>query len=138
MECLIWIMQPLPSLMQPLPSLMQRSRDYALRILRLYGSLPSGVMAQTLGKQLLRSGTSVGAQLRESRRSRSDSEMISKTESALQELEESAYWIDLLGESGVVEKSRLSSLMHESDELIAILVSGIKRLKSRQPFKLKR
>jgi len=114
------------------PDLLERTKAFALRIVRLYSSLPPSTAAQVMGKQILRSGTSVGAQLRESRRSRSDAEMISKTESALQELEETVYWLELLGESGLVEPERFDALMTEADELIAILVSGVKTLKSRR------
>jgi len=68
--------------------LLVRTKEFALRIIRLHGALPKTTVAGVIGKQVLRSGTSVGAQLREGKRSRSDAEMISKTESALQELEE--------------------------------------------------
>ena len=112
--------------------LLDRTKDFALRIVRLYSTLPPSTAAQVMGKQILRSGTSVGAQLRESRRSRSETEMMSKTESALQELEETVYWLELLGESGLVEPERLEVLMTEADELIAILVSGVETLKSRR------
>jgi len=114
------------------PDLLGRTKDFALRIIRLSASLPPSTAAQVMGKQILRSGTSVGAQLRESRRSRSETEMMSKTESALQELEETVYWLELLGESGLVEPERLEVLMTEADELIAILVSGVETLKSRR------
>ena len=118
--------------MTPNPSLLVRTKHYSLLIIRLYSDLPGGVVAQCLGKQLLRSGTSVGAQLRESRRSRSRAEMISKTESALQELEESVYWIELLQESGHLQDSSIEPLLEESNQLIAILVSGVRTLKSRK------
>jgi len=80
----------------------------------------------------LRSGTSVGAQLREGKRSRSDAEMISKTESALQELEETAYWLELLAESGMVDAKKLTGLRNEADQLTAILVTSTKSLKTRR------
>ena len=70
-----------------------RSKKFALRVVRLCSALPKTAEAQVLGKQVLRSGTSVGAQLREVKRSRSDAEMISKTHIALQELEETGYWL---------------------------------------------
>ena len=80
----------------------------------------------------MRSGTSVGAQLREGKRSRSDAEMISKTESALQELEETAYWLELLAESGMVDAKKLTGLRNEADQLTAILVTSAKSLKTRR------
>jgi len=86
-----------------------------------------------IGRQVLRLGTSVGAQLREGKRSRSDAEMISKTESALQELEETAYWLELLAESGMVDAKKLTGLRNEADQLTAILVTSAKSLKTRRP-----
>ena len=114
------------------PDILERTKLFALRIIRLYSSLPKTTEAQVLGRQVLRSGTSVGAHLREGRRSRSDAEMISKTEGALQELEETVYWFELLAESGIVEAVLLSELMEEADELTAILVTSVKTLKSRR------
>jgi four helix bundle protein len=83
-----------------------RTKQFALRIVRLYSALPSSAVAQVMGKQLLRSGTSVGAHFREATRSRSDAEFISKVEGALQELEETVYWLELLGESEVINLKR--------------------------------
>lgn len=88
--------------------ILERTKLFALRIIRLYSSLPKAVEAQVIGKQILRSGTSVGAQVREGNRSRSDAEMISKIEGALQELEETVYWLELLADSGIVKAERLS------------------------------
>jgi four helix bundle protein len=119
--------QGITSRRQKLPD---RARDFALRVIRLYTALPNGVLEQCIGKQLLRSGTSVGAQLSEGKRSRSRAEIISKTESALQELEESVYWMKLLVDSRILSSDRMTGLMLEADELTAILVSGINRLKS--------
>lgn len=112
--------------------MLERTKDFALRIIRLYSSLPKTTVAQVMGKQVLRSGTSVGAQLREAKRSRSNAELISKTESALQELEETVYWLELLGESAIVKPEMLTDLMDEADQLTAILVTSAKNLKSRR------
>jgi four helix bundle protein len=84
-----------------------------------------------LGKQLLRSGTSVGAHFREATRSRSDAEFISKVEGALQELDETVYWLELLAEGEVINSTRLGDLMEEADQLIAILVTCVRNAKSR-------
>ena len=73
--------------------LKMRTKKFALRIIRLYSAVPKTTEAQVIGKQLLRSGTSVGAHYRESTRARSTAEFISKLEGGLQELEESAYWL---------------------------------------------
>jgi four helix bundle protein len=86
-------------------------------------------VAQVLGKQLLRSGTSVGAQYCEAHRARSTAEFVSKLASALQELEETQYWLELLAESGIVPPSRLIGLQTEANELTAIFVRSIKTAK---------
>ncbi len=79
-----------------------RTKRFALRIIRLFAALPKSVEAQVLGKQLLRSGTSVGAHYREGHRARSNAEFISKLEAGLQELEETSYWLELLSGSGIM------------------------------------
>jgi four helix bundle protein len=77
-----------------------RTKRFALDIISLFTALPVRPQAQVMGKQALRSGTSVGAHYREAGRARSDAEFISKMEGALQELEETVYWLELLKESG--------------------------------------
>ena len=101
-----------------------RTKEFALRIVRLYQALPDTGEAKVLGKQILRSGTSVGAQYREARRARSKNEFQAKIESALQELEETGYWLELLGESKIIPSEKLASLFQEQRELTAILVSS--------------
>ena len=113
-------------------SILDRTKSFALRIVRLYAGLPKTTEAQVIGKQVLRSGTSVGAHVREGKRSRSDAELISKTEGALQELEETVYWLELLVECGIVKVDMLAGLMKEADELTAILVTSTKTLKRRR------
>ena len=109
-----------------------RTKAFALRIIKLYVALPKRTEAQVMGKQVLRSGTSVGAHYRESLRARSNAEVISKIEGGLQELEETQYWLELLAESGTVPEDRLSSLLQETDELTAILVTCVKKVKARK------
>ncbi len=108
-----------------------RTREFALRIIRLYSSLPKTTEAQVLGKQVLRSGTSVGAHYREGQRARSDADFINKNESALQELDGTAYWLELLAESGIVPAEKLAALRQETDELIAIFVTIVTKVKQR-------
>ena|ERR1700674_4331642 len=108
-----------------------RTRAFALRIVRLYTSLPKVAEAQVLGKQLLRSGTSVGAHYHEATRARSNAEFISKPQGGLQELEETIYWLNLLIDGDIVKKEQLSSLCQEADELVAILVASVKTVKRR-------
>jgi four helix bundle protein len=109
-----------------------RTRSFALRIVRLYTSLPKTAEAQVLGKQLLRSGTSVGAHYHEATRSRSNAEFISKIEAGMQELEETVYWLNLLIDSGIVRKAQVSELCDEADELMAIFVASVKTVKGRR------
>lgn len=111
--------------------LKERTKRYAVRIIRLFTALPMSTEAQVLGKQLLRSGTSVGAHYREATRSRSTAEFVSKIEGGLQELAESAYWLELLVESEIIPVERLADLMKESDELTAILITCAKNAKAK-------
>lgn len=106
-----------------------RTRDFALRIIRLYSSLPKSTEAQVIGKQVLRSGTSVGANYREGLRARSRPEYATKLNIALMELEETLYWLELMEES-VLNNAEVSKLKLEVGELCAILVTLIKRAKS--------
>jgi len=112
--------------------LSERTKAFALKIIQLYSSLPKSAEAQVIGKQLLRSGTSVGAQYREACRARSRSEFISKIESGLQELEETIYWIELLMEGGIDTEARLKPVLHEARELVAMLTASVKTVKQRK------
>ena len=106
-----------------------RTRDFALRVIRLYSSLPKSAEAQVIGRQLLHSGTSVGANYREGLRARSRSEYGTKLNISLMELEETLYWLELL-EAAVLRTTEVNSLKAEAGELCAILVTLIKRSKS--------
>lgn len=112
-----------------------RTKEFALRVIRLYTSLPKTTEAQVIGKQLLRSGTSVGAHYREGTRARSDAEFISKIEGGLQELEESCYWLELLVDAGIVPDAKLSELMDEANQLTAILTTCSKKAKQKKDGK---
>ena len=106
-----------------------RTRDFALRVIRLYTALPKSTVGQVIGKQVLRSGTSVGANYREGLRARSSGEYATKLNISLMELEETLYWLELLEES-VIKNAEVTSLKEEVNELCAILVTLIKRAKS--------
>jgi four helix bundle protein len=108
-----------------------RTKRYALETIRVYGTLPKTIEAQILGKQVLRSATSIGAHYREAHRSRSDAEFVSKLETALQELEETLYWLELLEEANIVPRDSLTSLKTETKELIAIFTTSVKTVKTR-------
>jgi four helix bundle protein len=109
--------------------LRQRTKTFAPRVIRLFGALPRTVEAQILGKQVLRSGTSVGANHREAYRSRSKAEFIAKTGDCLREIEETAYWLELLVEGKIVSSEKLASLRQETNELVAIFVTIVKKAK---------
>lgn len=106
-----------------------RTKLFALRIIKLYSSLPQTTVAQVMGKQILRSGTSVGAQYREATRARSTAEFVSKVEGGLQELEETGYWLELLIDAGIVTEAKLADLRQEAEELTAMLVASAKTAK---------
>jgi four helix bundle protein len=109
-----------------------RTKQFALRMIRLYTSLPKTTEAQVIGKQVLRSGTSVGAQYREAQRAKSDADFINKVEGSLQELDETGYWLELLKDSGIFSVEKLNPLLKETDELTAILVTIVKKVKNRR------
>jgi|GEM_PF-287813 len=89
--------------------------------------------AQVLANQVLRAGTSVGAHYREAGRAKSDADFISKIEGALQELDETAYWLELIGEAEILPMKRLEPLHAEAEELMAILVTIVTRVKRKNP-----
>src|SRR5437667_3183273 len=95
----------------------------------MFSTLPKTAEAQVLGKQALRSETSVGANYREAYRGRSKAEFIAKCGDSLRELEEIAYWLELLVDGKIVPSETLSALRQECDELIAIFVTILKRSK---------
>jgi four helix bundle protein len=107
-----------------------RLRQFAIRIIALYGALPRHTVGRTLGKQLLRSGTGVGAHYSEAAHARSNDEFTAKLDLALQELSETEYWLDLLVEAGIVSAGKLKLLQQELDELRSILITISKRVKA--------
>jgi four helix bundle protein len=109
-----------------------RTKQFALEIIQLYSALPKSTVAQVLGRQLLRSGTSVGAHYREANRAKSNADFISKVEGALQELDEASYWLDLLCESRIVSAVETEHLATETVELIAIFVTVVKAAKRKK------
>jgi four helix bundle protein len=109
-----------------------RTSDFGLRIIRLYVSLPKTTEAQVIGKQVLRSGTSVGAHYREGHRAKSDADIVNKFESALQELDETDYWLDLLIKAEIVSANKLEPLIRETGELLAIFTTVVTKIKKRR------
>jgi four helix bundle protein len=111
--------------------LRDRTKAFALRIIALYEPLPRSGSAQILGHQVLRSGTSVGANFREAHRARSNAEFVSKVGDSLKELEETGYWLELLADSGAVSAKKLVLLLDETSQLTAILTSIAKKIRAR-------
>lgn len=103
-----------------------RTKAYALRVIKVVDALPRDTVSKTLGHQLVRAGTSVAANYRSSIRARSAAEFISKMGIVEEECDESLLWMELLGDSGRVKPERLSPLMREGGEILAITVASIK------------
>lgn len=109
--------------------LKHRTKLFALDVIRFVESLPRGRTIDILCRQLLRSGTSVGANYRAACRAKSPADFISKMGTVEEEADESIYWMELLVEAGIIELSRLQHLQTGADELLAITVSSIKTAK---------
>ena len=107
--------------------LAQRTRAFALRVIRMVQSLALDEISKVLTRQLLRSATSVGANYRAARRARSRAEFIAKLGIVEEEADETIYWLELLADAGCVKAHRLDDLIQEANELLAIVVSSIKK-----------
>jgi four helix bundle protein len=103
-----------------------RTKAYANRVVKLCSALPNNWVARTLGTQLLRSGTSVGANYRAVCRAKSTADFINKLRIVEEETDESVFWMELLVENGLVKPGRLESLLKEGDEIVSIVVSAAK------------
>lgn len=109
--------------------LRQRTKALALRVIRMYNALPGSRVAQVIGNQVLRSGTSVGANYREAYRARSNAEFIAKIGDVLKELDETTYWLEILIEAEIIPAEKLTSLQDETNQLIAIFTTIAKKKK---------
>lgn len=109
--------------------LLERTKKYALNIIKLVASLPNTREANLIGTQLLKAGTSVGANYREANRARSKAEFRAKIGIVEQESDESLYWLEILKESGIAKGKLLDELLVEADELVAIFTTIGKRSK---------
>ena len=110
----------------------RRTKAFAGAVIKLYCSLPKQRdEVRILGKQLLRSGTSVAANYREASRARSDAEFVSKIEQCAQEADESMLWLELLHDDCHIDSELLEDLLRESDELLSIFVTMSKNVKKR-------
>jgi four helix bundle protein len=118
--------------LSPAQSLLHRTMQLAVRIIRLSAAMPKSAEARVIRNPFLRSGTAVGAHYREARRSWSTAEFVSKIETAIQELDETAYWLEVLSESGIVKKARLRELRDEVEQRTAMLAASAKTAKERR------
>jgi four helix bundle protein len=114
------------------PDLKVRTLEFARSIIRLFSRLPRDTVAQVLGQQVLRSGTSVGANYRQASRGRSKAEFISKVGDSLKEAEETDYWLELIDGEKFVPPAQLAPLRDETRQLIAILTTVINTAKRNQ------
>jgi four helix bundle protein len=108
----------------------ERTKQFALKVIKLVNALPRTIQGQSIGKQLIRSGTSVGANYRSDCRGRSKAEFIAKLGIVEEEADESAFWMELIIEEGLLEKELVEPLLNEADELVAIMVASRKSAKS--------
>jgi four helix bundle protein len=106
-----------------------RTKRFALQIIKLVESLPKNRIAEVIGRQLLKSGTSIGANYRSACRARSRADFIAKMGIVEEEADETIYWIELLVEGGILEPAKMELLIKEASELLAIAVSSIKTAK---------
>jgi four helix bundle protein len=109
--------------------LRKRTKTFALRVIKLSASLPATRFGDVLGRQILKSGTSIGANYREALRASSRRHFATTLEIAVREADETLYWLELIGESGIFKPARLAQLTKECNELISIFVATIRSTK---------
>ncbi len=110
--------------------LLDRTKKFALRIIKLVKSLPNDVVSQTIGRQLIRSGTSIAANYRAACRARSKAEFVSKLGIVVEEADESIFWVEMLIESEVVIPKKVEDLKNETNEILSIMITSIKSAKN--------
>ena len=108
-----------------------RTKQLSLRVIRMVEALPSGLAAAVIGKQVLRSATSVAANYRAACRSRSTEAMIAKLDIVLEEADETLFWLELLIESGLMPAARLADLTSETNEITAMIIASLKTLRAK-------
>ncbi|MFN3167379.1 MAG: four helix bundle protein [Phycisphaeraceae bacterium] len=112
--------------------MLKRTKDFAIRIIKLVAAMPSNRIGDVIGRQLLKSGTSIGANYREAIHASSKRHFATTLEIAQREAHETVYWLELVEESGMVPGGRMRELVQEARELLAILTSSAKAAKKRQ------
>jgi len=109
----------------------KRTKDFGLRVIRLVAALPRDRASDVLGRQLLKAGTSVGANYRAACRSRSDADFLARMGIVEEEADEAVYWLEMLAAAGLVPQKRLADLKHEGEEILSIVVASIRTVKAR-------
>jgi len=109
--------------------LQTRTRGFALRVVKLFRSLPKTDDARILGKQLLRSGTQIGANYRAACRARSRAEFVAKLGIVLEEADETVYWLEIMRDTGIFPEIKLREIVKEAKELVAIFVASVRKAK---------
>jgi four helix bundle protein len=117
--------------------LQQRTKSFALRVLKLIEQLPNTIGGRVLANQIARSATSVGANYRAACRARSRAEFASKLGTVAEEADESLYWLELIRDGNFVPEKKLASLVSEADELTAIFTAGRRTSSKNQTSKIK-
>ena len=113
----------------------KRTKRFGIAVIELCALLPDSLVAQVIGKQLLKSGTSVGANYRAACRAKSKADFISKLGIVEEETDESAYWLEVLTEAGILPAGATEGLIKEANEILSIVVSSIKTAKDKDPEK---
>lgn len=111
--------------------LKRRTKAFAIRIVKLFKALPPTDDGRIIGKQLLRSGTSVAANYRAVCRSRSKAEFVAKVGVVVEEADETVFWLELLSEVGILKAARIEGLLKEANELLAIFAASQRTARSR-------
>ena len=109
-----------------------RTKKLAVAIIKEVEKLPRSLAADVIGKQLVRSGTSIGANYRAACRAKSSADMINKMKIVEEESDETEYWLEILVEAGLVPQNQIASIYKETDEILAMTVASIKTLRARQ------
>jgi four helix bundle protein len=112
--------------------LKNRTKQFALRVIKLSEALPKNITGRNVSNQIMRSGTSVAANYRATLRARSDKEFISKLNIVLEECDETCFWLEIIIESNLIKKEKVEDLYNEADELTAIFVSTLKTMNKKK------
>jgi four helix bundle protein len=108
----------------------RRTKQFALRVIRLFRALPRAAEAQVIGRQLLRSGTAVAANYRAVCRARSKAEFVAKIGVVVEEADETVFWLEMLVEAGIIRANRMEPLLKEANELLAIFAASQRTARS--------